>query len=53
MTNPVYVKFFEEFGIGDVSLVGGKNAAQVGMAVEHPDPAVTQVSREAYGNVRP
>jgi hypothetical protein len=53
VTNPVYVKFFEEFGIGDVSLVGGKNAAQVGMAVERPDPAVTQVSREAYGNVRP
>jgi pyruvate,water dikinase len=27
MTNPRYVKFFEEFGIGDVSSVGGKNAS--------------------------
>ena len=27
MTNPIYVKFFEEFGIEDVSLVGGKNAS--------------------------
>jgi pyruvate,water dikinase len=27
MTKPVYVKFFEEFGIEDVSSVGGKNAS--------------------------
>ncbi|MGA2303965.1 MAG: hypothetical protein ABSH29_07150 [Acidimicrobiales bacterium] len=27
MTNPTYVKFFEEFGIDDVSSVGGKNAS--------------------------
>jgi pyruvate,water dikinase len=27
MTNPRYVKFFEEFGIDDVSSVGGKNAS--------------------------
>ena len=27
MRNPVYVKFFEEFGIEDVPIVGGKNAS--------------------------
>ena len=27
MTRPEYVRFFEEFGIGDVPLVGGKNAS--------------------------
>jgi pyruvate,water dikinase len=27
MTNPRYVKFFEEFGIDDVASVGGKNAS--------------------------
>ena len=27
MTNPIFVKFFEEFGIEDVSLVGGENAS--------------------------
>ena len=27
MRNPTYVRFFEEFGIEDVPLVGGKNAS--------------------------
>ena len=27
MTKPTYVRFFEEFGIEDVPLVGGKNAS--------------------------
>ena len=27
MTTPTYVRFFEEFGIADVPLVGGKNAS--------------------------
>lgn len=27
MNTPTYVRFFEEFGIGDVPLVGGKNAS--------------------------
>ena len=27
MTQPTYVSFFEEFGIDDVPLVGGKNAS--------------------------
>jgi hypothetical protein len=27
VTNPIYVKFFQEFGIEDVSSIGGKNAS--------------------------
>src|SRR5665213_2641724 len=27
MTDPIYIKFFEEFGIEDVPSVGGKNAS--------------------------
>jgi len=27
MDKPTYVRFFEEFGAGDVALVGGKNAS--------------------------
>jgi pyruvate,water dikinase len=34
MTQPAYIRFFDEFGIGDVPTVGGKNAS-LGEMVQH------------------
>ena len=56
MAAPKYVRFFEEFGIGDVPLVGGKNASLGEMYRNLAGPGVRvpngfAVTADAYRHV--